>query len=242
LTKNVSNTTDSVNQIFKDFFAESDWPFKVGIGCLINGAACGLLLINLILLPISFCLWSCTSGYILMTAASKVGDPASKLPSWRNVLELLAAGGTWIAATFGHFLLLPILAIGSLYIAEATGLDNVLRLGFVPWAALTWSALCALTPLISFFSFYLMINFAVKQEGKAAFDLAEVLSRLRRAPIPLLQVWLIQAGLLYLAVVIPILTLLGLFIIPSTIFLAQLLGCCMASQAWRAADQGINAS
>lgn len=234
MTESSKSNYISINQTIKQLFSEPEWTLKIGTGCLINGAAWGLLLVNIGFLPISFCLWSCASGYILMTAASKFNDPGSKLPAWSNILELMTGGGIWIALCLAHFALLPVVLSGCLLFGEMSGLDNVANNGFIPWAAVSWSMVAILMPVISLFSLYLMINFAIKQESKSAFALKDVFRRLCRQPRLLAQAWLIQTGLVFLAVILPILTLLGVCLVPSTLFVAQLIGSCLAVNAWRA--------
>jgi hypothetical protein len=231
-----SKSTLKIDQALTLLFAEPNWTFKVGIGCLINGTAFALLLLNPVLLPISFCLWSLAWGYILATINAKVKDPASKLPEWNNLLELLMAGGTWIPAWLGHCFIFFLFAFGLVAIGESTGMDNVLSRSFVPWASATWSVIMILAPLLSFFSLYLMVNFAVKQQITSAFAVKEVLGKFRRERRQFLEAWLIHTGLIYLATLVPILTLIGVFMIPSTLFLAQLIGCLIVSQAWHATN------
>ncbi|PWU00459.1 MAG: hypothetical protein C5B53_04035 [Candidatus Melainabacteria bacterium] len=230
-----SKTHLAADQAVRLLFADPDWQFKMGIGCLINGGAFALLLLNVILLPLCFCLWSLVAGYILMTTASKVVSPGNQLPVWTNFLELLIGGGIWIGASTLHSALFLLLAFLSLLIGELAGLDNLMSPAFLVWATAAWTIIVLGAATISLLSSYLLVNFATRQNLTAAFAVRQVFLRLRRQPRQMLEAWLIQLGLLYLATIIPILTVLGIFLIPSTVFFAQLIGCCLLSQAWREA-------
>jgi len=231
------NTHLAVDEAVRLMFADPEWNFKLGIGCLINGGACALLLVNIILLPISFCLWSLVAGYVIMTTNAKVDNPHSKLPVWTNYLDLLIGGGIWIAVSVLHFAIFLLIVFLSLLIGAMTGLDNVLTVTFLFWALATWTFVILAAAAFSFTSLFLMVNFATKQNIAAAFAIKEVFNKLRRQPKRMLEAWLIQLGLLYVATIIPVLTVLGVFLLPSTIFFAQLIGCCILSQAWRESDQ-----
>ena len=227
----------AVDEAMQYLFADPDWTFKVGVGCLINGAAFGLLLINVILLPICFCLWSLTSGYILTTAKAKVIDPTSKLPVWGEWLDLLIAGGIWVALSTVHCLFIAVIAIAGLTIGSLTGFANLLAPAFLPWAIILWTLLVVATALVSYLSTYLMINFAVRQNIVSAFAFSEIFGRTCLHPKVWLTAWLIQTGLMSLAVLLPMLTIVGIFTIPSTLFFAQLIGCCLLAHAWHACSQ-----
>lgn len=226
----------AIDEAVRSLFADPDWTFKLGIGCLINGAAFALILFNIILLPICFCFWSLVAGYLLLATSSKVNEPDGKLPSWSNVLELLMAGGTWIGASFLHCCLFVLTALCSLILGEITGLDNILAHGFLLWATGSWTFVLLLSAVVSLFSLYLMVNFSVQQNIASAFSLPEVWRRMKRQPRQFLEAWLIYMGLVYAAVLIPAATVLGIFVIPSTLFLAQLVGSSIVSQAWRTAE------
>src|SRR5271154_6904124 len=114
-----------VENALQYFFADSEWTFKAGVGCLINGAAFGLLIINLLLLPLCFCLWSLTAGYVLATAKAKTKQPDCKLPPWSDWLELLIAGGIWVAVWTAYQFLIVVIAVISLAIGGMSGLTNI---------------------------------------------------------------------------------------------------------------------
>jgi hypothetical protein len=230
-----SKTHLAIDQAVRLLFADPDWQFKMGIGCLINGGAFALLLLNVVLLPLCFCLWSLVAGYILMTTASKVANPDNNLPAWTNFLELLIGGGIWIGASALHFALFVGLAFLSLLVGELTGLDNLMSPLFLVWATISWTIIVLAAATISLISSYLLVNFATQQNLVAAFQVRQVVLRLLSQPRQMLEAWLIQLGLIYVATIIPTLTVLGIFLIPSTVFFAQLIGCCLLSQAWRAA-------
>src|SRR5262249_34336699 len=160
-----------------------------------------LLLLNLILLPLCFCLWSLVAGYILMTTSTKVASPGNQLPVWGNYLELLIGGGIWIGASALHFALFLLLAFLSLLVGDLTGLDNLTSPFFLVWAMAAWTIVVFAAAAISLTSSYLLVNFATQQNLVAAFAVRQVFLRLRNQPRPMLEAWLIQLGLLYVATI-----------------------------------------
>jgi uncharacterized membrane protein len=84
----------------------------------------------------------------------------------------------------------------------------------------------------SFFIPFLMVNFAQEECFKAGFAFAKVTSMVKTQFGSFLTCWLIIIGINLAALVLPILTLIGIFLIPTTIFIAQVVSCALAAQAW----------
>jgi hypothetical protein len=81
-----------------------------------------------------------------------------------------------------------------------------------------------------------LASFAARQEIVAAFDFPELLRRLIKHPLPMLQGWLLTVGLWAVAIILPIATIIGTFLIPSTTFIAQSLSAQILAQIWRNTD------
>lgn len=249
------------NQSFKFFFQDSEWTIKTGIGGLFNALSLVILTINLAFLPISFCLWALVAGYVLSVAnldinEQNTGDQATsefglerkilpktnkalpQLPEWRNWLELFVSGLTWIAVA--TVLLLTTMAVLPFSIILASlcnafqGTQTGLS-GALVWVIASWSLFMIAAAVMSFFASYLMINFAKGQNVTYALSFSQVTERLKNQPLPLIQAWLIYLGLILLSILLPLVTVIGVFLIPSTIFVAQVVGSHLLARAWRAA-------
>ncbi len=252
------------NQSFQLFFQDPDWTIKTGIGGLFNALSLVILTINLAFLPISFCLWALVAGYMLAVANSEINDKTKialpkaeiganqelllrqskaghKLPEWKDWLELFVSGLTWIAVA--TILLILTLAVFPLGIVLASAFNafqggQAGLSGALVWVLASWSLLMMIVAVMSFCSSYLMVNFAAEQNIAYAFSVSRVVERFKCQPLQLIQAWLIHLGLQFLAILLPLLTVIGVFLIPSTIFVAQVIGSHLLAKAWRSAAAG----
>jgi hypothetical protein len=222
----------SPNETFRQFKADPQWTVKVGVGGMLYALTLVLVLLNILSFPIVLCLWALIQGYLITTVNVALEDAQKPLPQWKTWGELLIAGLTWMAIESLQWIVLFSIIIGALKISDIARTDQLVAPAFSSWAICIWSLIMLLFALASFFSAYRLANFAARQEIRAAFDFVEVVKRLFRAPMPMLQAWLLQVGLLGAAVVLPIATIIGVFLVPTSIFIAQILGVRMLAQAW----------
>ena len=90
----------------------------------------------------------------------------------------------------------------------------------------------------SFVSRFLIVNFAVEERIPAGLAIFQALRRAAGNPGDFICAWLLATGIQWAAVILPVATLLGMFLIPSTLFLAEILGASLAAQVWGGSGQG----
>jgi Protein of unknown function (DUF4013) len=223
----------SPSEALRQFKTDSEWTMKAGIGGMIYAFGLVLIFLNILFFPVIICLLALIQGYLITTIHMSVADADAPLPKWKGFIELVIGGLTWMAIESLLFLLSVGIVIGALLVGGIFHGDRILHPHFTFWAVSVWSLVMLVFALSSFFSAFRLAYFAERQEIGAAFGFAEVLKRFVRFPKPLLQAWLLQTGLFGLALVLPIATVIGVFLLPSTIFISQLFGARMLAQAWR---------
>jgi hypothetical protein len=206
---------------------------KAGVGGMIYALCLVLIFLNVLFFPLIVCLLALLQGYLITTIHDSVADANAPLPKWKGWGELLIAGLTWASIECVLFLAGLGVIFLALVLADILHGDWILKSSFTFWAIFIWSLVMLIFALSSLFSAYRLTYFAERQEIGAAFGFAEVIKRLIRFPVPLLQAWLLQIGLFALALLVPIATVIGIFLLPSTIFISQLIGARLLAQAWR---------
>jgi hypothetical protein len=223
----------SPSETLRQFKTDSEWTMKAGIGGMIYAFGLVLIFLNILFFPVIICLLALIEGYLITTIQASIADANAPLPKWKGWLELLIAGLTWMAIECLLFLASLGIVLGALVLGDIMHGDRILHPSFPFWAISVWSLVMLVFALSSLFSALRMAFFAERQEIGAAFGFGEVLKRLVRFPAPLLQAWLLQTGLFALALLLPIATVIGVFLLPSTIFISQLFGARILAQAWR---------
>jgi uncharacterized membrane protein len=224
------------------FRKDANWMPKVGVGGILN-AIC-LLLVGAVpqggpwLLPVALAVWALVNGYLIRTAKKYQDDPAGKLPEWDTWGDLLFGGLTWVAVQFGWSVLAAI-PITIAIIMSSIGLSMYSN------SLITVTVLIATIGLTMLFVFlgthllvsYLLLNFAAEEKLSAGFNIPRVMIFLIRSPKRLLTAWVLAFQLQVMAFLVPAITVLGILLIPSTLFGAQLLGVAIMAQAWRACTE-----
>lgn len=195
-------------------------------GCIV------LCAVNTILMPVALALFSLVCGYYLRVIRYKALNPASKLPDWDDWMELFMSGLTWLAVQFGLTLILVSTLTISLLIATAFGSIKTMEAGFVPWALTTAALVGAVFTALSFLTPFLMVNFAIEERVASGFAFAKVARKAANNPRGFATAWLLCIGLAWASLILPILTLIGIFFIPSTIFIGQVVCATLCAQVW----------
>ncbi len=222
----------AIQHIFKD----PSWKLVLGIGSIMNAAALVLLgsgQFALPLLPVAFLLWAAAQGYLLKVARSVVSDPESALPEWSGWGDILISGLTWIAIICLQVVLFFTVMYFSLIVGAVHGYLNALTPQFPLWAYGTLAALAMVLFIGTFFLPLLMVNFAEKERVAAALSVGTAINRLFKRPEQFVLVWLLSTGLYSLAVLVPMVIVIGIPLIPMTTFLASLINAVMLAQVWR---------
>jgi hypothetical protein len=217
---------------------DPDWMFKLGMGAVIDASGFVLLSFTPAMLPLAFCLFALTTGYVMRVANSAAktmaanGDSYS-LPEWSNWLDLFVSGLTWVAIATGQLIILLLALSLSLSLGGATGSAFPLSHSFRLWWSVSIALITLLAASISFFSSYLFVNLAIQEKLSAAFNLAKVMRKAGLQPQEMALAWLLNIGLLYAAVFIPMFSVVGVFFLPLCFFSAQILGALVLAQAWQ---------
>jgi hypothetical protein len=226
------------NQALKNYTSDPEWLFKTGLGCMLT-AACLLVTLldlqHLMFVPLSLALSAVISGYLLRVIRTRVGDPtATKMAAWGDWADLFMAGITWITIQFGLAVIFATIVSTTLllaYYALITPSSNSLAI-----AEATLASILLLLFWVHFLTTFLWVNFAVEERVSAGLALRKVVRRIRKNPRVFLQAWALTCGLQILAVILPAATVLGLVIVPTTLFAAQLLSANILAQAWLAVE------
>lgn len=220
------------NLALLSYFRDPDWTFKTGVGGTINAVCLVLGLASPFCSPIVCALMAFTTGYTLRVARARSLSADTNLPAWDNWLELFMSGLTWLAIQVGLFLIAGSAFTICLLAGAATGAIKVYSAKFLAWVLVSFAVSSTAVFLVSLASLFLMINFATQERISSGFNFAELFGRLKERPADFILTWLLSIGLKWLAVVLPIMTVLGAFLVPSTWFIAELLTVSMAARVW----------
>lgn len=215
----------------KSIFSDDQWLVKTGIGGMAYAASLLLLLLNFFTLPLVILLLSCVQGYLLRVIRNEVAMPGSKLPGWNDPADLFVSGLTWVA-------------IGTVIVGTACliifGLALILSWQSMPqvyphslWLGVTvtiaGALLCAIT---SFLLTFLMVNLAVEENNQAGFKVSAVFKKASSRRTEFIASWIISEGIKVYSFWLPVATIIGAFLLPSTMFIAQIVAAKLAAQVW----------
>ncbi|MFN8657954.1 MAG: DUF4013 domain-containing protein [Candidatus Obscuribacterales bacterium] len=212
----------------KGFIRDPEWMFKAGIGGMINAGGLVTGLANPLMFPALLALSALTTGYAMRAVRYRALEVVDKLPDWNEWLELFVSGLTWVALQFGYWSLFA--GFATIVVMVGMKFETLKTINF--W--ITGGVLLIIAGALktSFFASYLMVNFALEEDLKAGFAVREVIKRAWRDPSGLVGAWLLSMGLFGAAVIVPSLTIVGVFFVPSTVFAAQVMAADVLTQAW----------
>jgi hypothetical protein len=217
----------------KGFFRDPEWMFKIGIGQVINASILLLGMANPLMFPVLLAFMSLTTGYALRMVRFRALSIEDKLPEWNEWLELVVSGLTWLALQFGFWSLVS--GVATILYMCASRFSNDSTEGAWIVGSVLAVIFCAL--VVSFYTSYLMVNFALEESIKSGFALREVTKRLFSNPRALVGAWLLALGLPGAALVLPCLTVIGVFFVPATLFAASVMAADVLAQAWLGLDK-----
>ncbi len=102
------------------------------------------------------------------------------------------------------------------------------------WSFGTLYGLTILALMVAFNSAYLMINLAQEEKLSAAFAVNLIINKVMARPADLLLAWLLSMGIQLASLILPALTVVGMFFLPSIWFAGQVLSALVLAQAWSA--------
>lgn len=221
------------NQAVKAFFSDPQWLFKTGIGGFFNVLSFILCAINYMLIPVAFLLWGLVTGYVLRAARMHMLNADSKLPEWNDWVDLLISGLSWMAIYTGQMLFFFSVFSTLMLVGLSTNMINALNPHNMQWAFGTLYGLSSLAMMLSFNASYLMINLAQEEKLSGAFAINTLFAKLSARPVDFIFAWILSIGIQMAAIVIPALTIVGMFFWPSIWFAGQVLSALVLAQAWK---------
>lgn len=218
----------------KAFFRDPQWLFKTGIGGFLNVVSFILCVLSYLFIPVAFLIWGVVTGYVLRAARMHVNNPADKLPEWNDWMDLLISGMTWMAIYTGQLLFFFSVLSTLMLSGLLTGMVNAANPHNLQWSFGTLYGLTILALMVAFNSAYLMINLAQEEKLSAAFAVNLIINKVMARPADLLLAWLLSVGIQLAALILPALTVVGMFFLPSIWFAGQVLSALVLAQAWSA--------
>lgn len=227
------------NAAFRQFFADPDWRTKAGIGGIFSGGSLLLFFLGPLFFPLALCCWGILTGYYLRLVRVKIADVQAPLPKWNDWLDLLISGITWIAVTFGQFLIPISIATVSMLYGIVGGQKFITGNWYTFWAASSIALIAFSSITVSVVNTIIMANFARREHMSAAFDLVTVVKKLASSAHLFLQAWLLILGIQWLGVIVPAISVIGIALIPICCFVTSCIGAILTAQAWRCAELSV---
>lgn len=220
-----------VNSIAKAVFADKEWMGKTGVGGLFTGLAIVLCFAHLLCLPLVVACWAVLCGYILRVMRR---GSDGKLPDWNSWGDLFLSGITWIALQFCIWGALGLLAFLAVALACAKAASSVSAGQVVFWVACGTVPAAVLVVAAGLLSAYVMVHFALEENARAGLAYPSTFRAVLRSPAHYLAGYLLFVGIQWAGIVVPILTVVGVFLIPSTFFITQVVAGAVLAAYWRA--------
>jgi len=222
------------DQALRSVFKDPDWMFKTGIGGTLNAGFLVILIVAPILLPLGFGLIAIVCGYLLRLIRTKAQDASAALPGWADWLELAISGLTWMSIQAGLLILVLACLAAALFAGAGSAALSPTSPFFFTWAATSAALVLALWLVLEFLRPYLMANLACQERLSAGFAVAAVLKAAARRPMDFILVVLLASGIQWLSILLPLFTVVGIFLLPSTVFLGHLICASLIAQVWGA--------
>jgi hypothetical protein len=223
------------NLAVTSFFKDPDWVLKCAVGGVMNASS--LLLMFFLreypyFIPIIFTLWAVNTGYILRVMRTRISDPQGRLPIWNDWQDLFVSGMSWLAIITGIIVFFLFIAATDLlfasFLAAIKSKGNIFAL-WMSGSIMLFVALSLLTNLVLAAT---MTNFAQQENTMAAFAYLKVVKRISRRPGDFFAAWMLGLGIQTISIVVPVISIIGIFFLPSTAFAGQLISATLLAQAW----------
>jgi hypothetical protein len=232
------------NRAFALFFKDPDWKIKAGLGAVLNAGTLSVVAsgaVVLPLVPIAFLILAAVQGYTLRVIRNELksdnlqDQSLELLPKWNEWLDLMISGLTWLAVVCSQWIVIFLIVTGALFIGQHYGALNAQSTSFKPWFLATSMAVSVSVFFASFFLPLLMVNFAEQEKVTAALAVDEAFARLKRRPLDFLAVWMINLSLFTLGLIVPTITIFGIFFVPLVLFIIGTINAIMLAQVWKSA-------
>ena len=110
---------------------------------------------------------------------------------------------------------------------------------FALWALVSYLTFTATILFFAFITPFAMVNFAVCEQVAAGFDFKTILGRIKKNSKVFLLAWLLSIGVGWTSMLLPAITVVGIFLTPTTVFIGYLFTALLAAKAWGADDRAV---
>ena len=221
----------NVDRLLRSLFSD-DWIFKTGIGGMLVAGSIVAGLYHYMCIPIVAALWALMIGYCLRCMRYKLMNPDCKLPDWNDWVDLFLSGITWVALQTFFWIFMAAIAFGVMVLCTAYAIASK---GAVE-SNLELVAGCSFITIIYFIasaiSAYLMVNFALEENTGAGMAVRKVIRRILDEPGKYLGAYLFSVGVQWTCVIVPCITIVGVFFLPSAFFVGQVSSAAILARAW----------
>lgn len=231
----MKNIEFNPDKAFQDFFSDSDWSIKTGIGGLINALAIVLLFVGPVFIPVSVSLIALNFGYLIKTINHKL-EGNENLPPFNGFIDLLLSGLNWLSLWSSYFIIFVLISGIILFTAicfNAFDIDSNL---FYITSSLTFIVIFMLWLKFNFILNYTIVDFAKTYKPKPFNAITHLTRYFFQHPLAMLVVFLLNSGLFVLSIIIPVLTVFAVFLIPSFIFVISIINTLLTVQVYRGVE------
>ncbi len=230
------NSPPDVGQLMRNLFAD-DWMPKTGLGGLFCGGAVIAILFSFVCLPLFAALWALTIGYCLRCIRLKLDDPEAKLPDWNEWGDLFMSGITWLALQTGTWIISAAINFSVLVFCITYGFTEKSEIASLCWAIGGMLFVFVNSAVVTLYSSYLMVNFAIEENVAGGLALRKVTTAIILAPKRLIAGFLLALGIQWLMTVIPSSTIIGVIFAPQMYFASQLISALILAQHWKEPEE-----
>lgn len=217
-------------------FKDPEWMFKTGLGGMLSAASLVLSAASLMTWPLAIAISAILVGYVLRVARLRIVDTNAKLPDWNDWMDLLMSGLSWMAVQFVFNLLAPLTVVSLISLAKMSGWMDLASPMFFPFAVFAVLDVVLLSLLINLTLAYLMMNFAAQENMAAGWQPMRVFMQIAKAPKTFVLAWLLGLGVQIAMTALPVITVVGLFFLPTTLFVGQIINATLLAQAWSSVE------
>lgn len=222
-----------VDGALRSVFADSEWKVKTGVGGILSAGSIIVLLYHFACIPLTFACWAVMTGYMLRVMRQKVSDPAGSLPQWNDWGDLFISGITWIAFQSLVWGLTVFTCASALMFCGISAASAHSNLETWLWSFCGTFLLAATFMNLAYLSSYLMVHFAIEESGAAGIAYLRIMKRLSRHPLHYYTGFLLAIGIQWAAVILPALSIAGIFFIPSSYVIGQIASAAILAHFWR---------
>lgn len=220
-----------VDRLLRTLFSE-DWIVKTGVGGMLTAGSIVAGLYSFMCIPIVAALWALMVGYCLRCMRYKLMNPDCKLPDWGDWGDLFLSGITWVALQSIMWIFVGAIAFGitTLCSAYSIGAKNPVESHIDVIAGCL--IIGAVTLFFSLVSSYLMVNFAKEENTGAGVAFRKVFKRIAAEPQKYIGAYFLSVGIQWASVIVPCITIVGVFLLPSAYFLGQVASASVLARTW----------